>query len=47
MNDEPIIARRRKIDGKLVPIFPDGREEALPDLDRSLGGPRPPSMLRP
>jgi putative transcriptional regulator len=31
MNDEPIIARRRKIDGKLVRIFPDTREEALPD----------------
>jgi putative transcriptional regulator len=31
MNDETIIARRRKIDGKLVRVLPDGREEALPD----------------
>ena len=26
-----IFARRRKIDGKPVRVFPDGREEALPD----------------
>ena len=31
MNDETIVARRRKTDGKLVRIFPDGREEVLPD----------------
>jgi putative transcriptional regulator len=31
MNDKTIIARRRKVDGKLVRVFPDGREEALPD----------------
>jgi putative transcriptional regulator len=32
MSDETIIARRRKNDGKLVRIFPDGREEEFPDL---------------
>ena len=31
MNGETIIARRRKIDGKLVRVCPDGREEVLPD----------------
>ena len=31
MNDESIIARRRRTDGKLVRILPDGREEAFPD----------------
>jgi len=31
MNDETIVARRRKTDGELVRIFPDGREEVLPD----------------
>jgi putative transcriptional regulator len=32
MSDETIIAQRRKSDGKLVRIFPDGREEEFPDL---------------
>jgi putative transcriptional regulator len=31
MSDETIIARRRKTDGKLVRVLPDGREEVLPD----------------
>lgn len=31
MSGEPIIARRRKTDGKLVRVFPDGREEPFPD----------------
>jgi putative transcriptional regulator len=31
MSGETIIARRRKTDGKLVRVFPDGREEPLPD----------------
>jgi putative transcriptional regulator len=31
MSEEPIIARRRKSDGKLVRIFPDGREELFPE----------------
>ena len=31
MSGETIIARRRKSDGKLVRVFPDGREEPLPD----------------
>jgi putative transcriptional regulator len=31
MKSETIIARRRKPDGKLVRVFPDGREELLPD----------------
>jgi putative transcriptional regulator len=32
MSDEPIIARRRKNDGKLVRILPEGREEEFPAL---------------
>jgi putative transcriptional regulator len=31
MCGETIIARRRKTDGKLVRVFPDGREEPFPD----------------
>jgi putative transcriptional regulator len=31
MSEETIIARRRKTDGKLVRVFPDGREEPFPD----------------
>jgi putative transcriptional regulator len=31
MSDETMIARRRRIDGKLVRVLPDGGEEALPD----------------
>jgi putative transcriptional regulator len=31
MSGETIIARRRKSDGKLVRVHPDGREEVLPD----------------
>ncbi len=31
MSSETIIARRRKSDGKLVRVFPDGREEPFPD----------------
>jgi putative transcriptional regulator len=31
MSGETIIARRRKSDGKLVRVFPDGREEPFPD----------------
>jgi putative transcriptional regulator len=31
MSGETIIARRRKTDGKLVRVFPDGREEPFPD----------------
>ena len=31
MSKETIIARRRKTDGKLVRVFPDGREEPFPD----------------
>jgi putative transcriptional regulator len=31
MSEEAIIARRRKSDGKLVRVFPDGREEPFPD----------------
>jgi putative transcriptional regulator len=31
MSGDTIIARRRKSDGKLVRVFPDGREELLPD----------------
>jgi len=30
MSEETIIARRRKSDGKLVRVFPDGREEPFP-----------------
>ena len=30
MSEETIIARRRKTDGKLVRVFPDGREEPFP-----------------
>ena len=30
MNEETIIARRRKSDGKLVRVLPDGREELFP-----------------
>lgn len=31
MSSETIIARRRKSDGKLMRVFPDGREEPFPD----------------
>jgi putative transcriptional regulator len=31
MNDETIFVRRRKTDGKLVRVFPDGSETVLPD----------------
>jgi len=31
MSGETIIARRRKADGKLVRVLPDGREEPFPD----------------
>jgi putative transcriptional regulator len=31
MSGETIIARRRKTDGKLVRVYPDGREEPFPD----------------
>lgn len=31
MSEETIIARLRKTDGKLVRVFPDGREEPFPD----------------
>ena len=31
MSGETIIARRRKTDGKLVRVFPDGHEEPFPD----------------
>ncbi len=31
MSEETIIARRRRSDGKLVRIFPDGREEPFPE----------------
>jgi putative transcriptional regulator len=31
MSEETIIARRRKSDGKLVRVFPDGREEPFPE----------------
>jgi putative transcriptional regulator len=31
MSGETIIARRRKADGKLVRVFPEGREEPFPD----------------
>src|SRR5690348_11158644 len=31
MSEETMIARRRKSDGKLVRVFPDGREEAFPE----------------
>ena len=31
MSGETIVARRRKSDGKLVRVFPDGREEPFPD----------------
>lgn len=31
MSGEIIVARRRKTDGKLVRVFPDGREEPFPD----------------
>jgi putative transcriptional regulator len=31
MSGETIVARRRKTDGKLVRVFPDGREEPFPD----------------
>jgi putative transcriptional regulator len=31
MSEETIVARRRKTDGKLVRVFPDGREEPFPD----------------
>jgi len=31
MSEETIIARRRRSDGKLVRVFPDGREEPFPD----------------
>lgn len=31
MSGETIVARRRKTDGKLVRVFPDGREQPLPD----------------
>ena len=31
MNEETIIARRRKSDGKLVRVLPDGREELFPE----------------
>jgi putative transcriptional regulator len=31
MSAETIVARRRKSDGKLVRVFPDGREEPFPD----------------
>ncbi len=31
MSEKTIIARRRKTDGKLVRVFPDGREEPFPD----------------
>ena len=31
MSGETIIARRRESDGKLVRVFPDGREEPFPD----------------
>jgi putative transcriptional regulator len=30
MSEETIIARRRKSDGKLVRVYPDGREEPFP-----------------
>ena len=31
MSGETIVALRRKTDGKLVRVFPDGREEPFPD----------------
>ena len=31
LSGETIVARRRKTDGKLVRVFPDGREEPFPD----------------
>lgn len=31
MSGETIVARRKKSDGKLVRVFPDGREEPFPD----------------
>jgi putative transcriptional regulator len=31
MSGETIVARRRRTDGKLVRVFPDGREEPFPD----------------
>ena len=31
MSEKTIIARRRKTDGKLVRVFPDGRERPFPD----------------
>lgn len=31
MKDETIIVRRKRTEGKLVRVLPDGREEALPD----------------
>jgi hypothetical protein len=31
MSEETIVARRRKSDGKLVRVFPDGREGPFPD----------------
>ena len=31
MSGETIVARRRRSDGKLVRVFPDGREEPFPD----------------
>jgi putative transcriptional regulator len=31
MSGETIVARRRKSDGRLVRVFPDGREEPFPD----------------
>jgi putative transcriptional regulator len=31
MNDETIFVRRRKTDGKLVRVLPDGSEHVLPD----------------
>jgi putative transcriptional regulator len=31
MSGETIVARRRKRDGKLVRVYPDGREEPFPD----------------
>jgi putative transcriptional regulator len=31
MSEETIIARRRKSDGKLVRVLPDGREEPFPE----------------
>ena len=33
MSNETIVARRRKTDGKLVRVFPDGHEEPFPDDD--------------